>query len=66
MTRRVKLGGVVGSWFRRICSQMCIELDGAIDYTHPRRTCRYRAESSLETLVWTRGAALGRGFEPKS
>ena len=30
-------------------------LDGEVDYTHSKAKCHYRAELSLETLVWTRG-----------
>jgi hypothetical protein len=30
-------------------------LDGEVDNTRSRAKCHYRAELSLETLVWTRG-----------
>ena len=30
-------------------------LEGAVDNTRSRAKCRYQAELSLETLVWTRG-----------
>ena len=29
--------------------------DGQVDYTRSKAKCRYQAELSLETLVWTRG-----------
>jgi hypothetical protein len=30
-------------------------LDGVVDNTQSKATCHYKAELSLETLVWTRG-----------
>src|ERR1700689_1476952 len=30
-------------------------IGGQVDYTRSRAKCRYQAELSLETLVWTRG-----------
>jgi hypothetical protein len=30
-------------------------LEGVVDNTRSRANCRYQAELSLETLVWTRG-----------
>jgi hypothetical protein len=30
-------------------------IDGRVDYTRSTTKCHYRAELSLETLVWTRG-----------
>ena len=30
-------------------------IDGQVDYTRSTAKCRYQAELSLETLVWTRG-----------
>ena len=30
-------------------------VDGQVDYTRSKAKCRYQAELSLETLVWTRG-----------
>ncbi len=30
-------------------------LEGVVDNTRSRAKCRYQAELSLETLVWTRG-----------
>ena len=30
-------------------------IDGHVEYTRSKAKCRYQAELSLETLVWTRG-----------
>ena len=30
-------------------------IDGVVDNTRSRAKCRYQAELSIETLVWTRG-----------
>jgi len=30
-------------------------IDGHVEYTSSKAKCRYQAELSLETLVWTRG-----------
>ena len=30
-------------------------IGGLVDYTRSKAKCRYQAELSLETLVWTRG-----------
>jgi hypothetical protein len=36
-------------------ARACALLDGHVEYTRSKAKCRYQAELSLETLVWTRG-----------
>jgi len=41
-------------------------IGGQVDYTRSRAKCRYQAELSLETLVWTRGCQSARKIDPLS
>ena len=46
-------GGLVG-WLAGACALPL----GELEYTHSTAKCRYQAELSVETLVWTRGRIL--------